>query len=160
MVTIIMGVTGSGKTTIGSLLASRLGWKFHDADDFHSAASRGKMSQGIPLTDHDRSSWLDSLQELIRGNLQAGTPAVLACSALKDAYRATLKVDDRVKFVYLKGAYSQIETRLKNRTGHYMPAKLLASQLETLEEPKDVLTVDITHTPEEITQIVCKGLAL
>ena len=155
-----MGVAGSGKTTIGSLLANELGWRFYDADDFHTEANREKMAQGTPLTDDDRASWLAVLQELIRSNLHAGISSVLACSALKDSYRAILKADGQVKFVYLKGTYSQIEMQLKNRTGHYMPAKLLASQLEILEEPKDALVADITQPPGEIIRNIRKGFTL
>jgi len=157
---ILMGVAGSGKTTIGLLLANKLGWKFYDADDFHTETNREKMSHGMPLTDHDRASWLTSLQELIHNNLQVETPFVLACSALKESYRALLKVDEQVKFIYLKGTYSEIEVRLKNRAEHYMPVKLLASQFEILEEPQDALVINIIQTPEEIIQIICKGLAL
>jgi gluconokinase len=160
MILIIMGVAGSGKTTVGSLLADKLGWKFYDADDFHSESNREKMSRGTPLTDEDRFSWLTSLQGLIRSNLQSRTSLVLACSALKDSYRSMLKVNDQVRFVHLKGTYSQIEARLKNRTGHYMPVQLLASQFEALEEPQDALAVDITQSPEEIISIIRKGFTL
>ncbi len=155
-----MGVAGSGKTTVGSLLASELGWRFFDADDFHPETNREKMSKGIPLNDDDRASWLGTLRELIRANLEAGTSAVLACSALKDSYRVVLKVDEQVKFVYLKGAHSQIEARLQNRMGHFMTAALLASQFQTLEEPKNALVVDITSPPREIIQHIRKGLVL
>jgi gluconokinase len=160
MVVIIMGVAGSGKTTIGSLLADELGWDFYDADDFHTEASRTKMSQGIPLTDDDRAVWLASLRELICKNIQSQKASVLACSALKQSYRATLKVNRDVEFVYLKGSFQQIKTRLMRRTGHYMPPKLLASQFDILEEPADALKVDISHTPQEIIKSIRKGLNL
>jgi carbohydrate kinase (thermoresistant glucokinase family) len=118
------------------------------------------MSQGIPLTDDDRASWLASLRELIYRNIQSQRACVLACSALKQSYRALLKVDRDVEFVYLKGSFHQIETRLRRRTGHYMSPTLLASQFEILEEPADVLKVDISPTPQEIVMSICKGLNL
>lgn len=160
MIVVIMGVSGSGKTTIGSLLAIRLGWKFYDADDFHNQANRDKMSNSIPLTDQDRSTWLASLRELLQESINSATSTVLACSALKGAYRSNLNVDGQVKFVYLKGTYSEIESRLKNRTGHFMPIKLLKSQFEALEEPVDALAIDINHSTEEIIQLILKGLVL
>jgi len=160
MIIIIMGVAGSGKTTIGSLLANELGWAFYDADDFHSASNRSKMTQGTALTDEDRAGWLLSLKELVAKNIQQNTSAVLACSALKNSYRDTLKVNDQVKFIYLQGTYEQIKKRLNNRTGHYMSAGMLDSQFHTLEEPQNVLTIDITHTPQEIISIIRKGFNL
>ena len=160
MIIIVMGVSGSGKSTVGSRLADELGWAFYDADDFHNEANRSKMSHGIPLTDDDRSTWLASLRELIQKNVYSETSIVLACSALKESYRAILNVDEQVRFVYLKGSYAEIESRLKNREGHFMPVKLLTSQFETLEEPANALPVKVTHTLEEIIQIIRKGLAI
>jgi gluconokinase len=133
MIIIIMGVAGSGKTTIGSLLARELGWKFYDADDFHSELNRAKMSQGISLTDEDRADWLITLKELIAQNIQQNAPAILACSALKNSYRDTLKVNEQVKFIYLQGTYEQIKKRLNDRSGHFMSAGMLDSQFQTLE---------------------------
>jgi gluconokinase len=155
-----MGVSGSGKTTIGSMLSHELGWAFFDADDFHPLANREKMSQGIPLTDEDRSEWLKALQEMIRKNLKEGVSCVLACSALKQRYRDQLTVDKKVRFVYLHGMYDQIETRMKRRQDHYMPVQLLKSQFEALEEPQDAITVDISLAPEEIVNIICKGIQI
>jgi gluconokinase len=155
-----MGVSGSGKTTIGSMLSHELGWAFFDADDFHPLANREKMSQGIPLTDEDRSEWLKALQEMIRKNLKEGVSCVLACSALKQRYRDQLAVDKKVRFVYLHGMYDQIETRMKRRQDHYMPVQLLKSQFEALEEPQDAITVDISLAPEEIVNIICKGIQI
>jgi gluconokinase len=160
MIIIIMGVAGSGKTTIGSLLADELGWAFHDADGFHSEANRAKMSQGIALTDEDRAGWLLSLKDLIVQNIQQNTSAVLACSALKNSYRNILKVNERVKFVYLQGTYEQIKTRLTNRSGHYMSADMLESQFQTLEEPQDILTIDISNSPQDIVTLIRKGFNL
>lgn len=150
-----MGVSGSGKTTIGSLLAKELNWKFYDADDFHSESYKEKMSHGIPLTDEDRIHWLQALQNLMQTEKDS---FVLACSALKTTYRDVLKINEQVKFVYLKGSFEQIEKRLKERKNHYMPVNLLRSQFDTLEEPKDALTIDISHTPQEMIEMIRKGL--
>ena len=157
---IIMGVAGCGKSTIGAMLAHELGWDFYDADDFHSESNRIKMAQNIPLTDEDRAGWLDSLRSLIGQNIQNERSIVLACSALKKSYRDTLMINDQVEFIYLRGTYEQIEARLLQRSGHFMSAKMLASQFDILEEPQDALTIDITHTPQEIISIIRKGLAL
>ncbi len=157
---IVMGVSGCGKSTIGAKLADELGWEFFDADDFHPAANREKMAQGIPLTDADRADWLAALQHLLRTHAEDGTPCVLACSALKQRYRDTLAVNEKVRFAYLRGSFDQIETRMKRRKDHYMPVELLKSQFEALEEPRDAVIVDISHAPEEIIQIIRKGIAL
>lgn len=157
---IVMGVSGCGKSTIGAKLADEFGWEFFDADDFHPAANREKMAQGIPLTDADRADWLAALQHLLRTHAEDGKPCVLACSALKQRYRDTLAVNEKVRFAYLRGSFDQIETRMKRRKDHYMPVELLKSQFETLEEPRDAVIVDISHTPEEIIQIIRKGIAL
>lgn len=161
MVIILMGVSGSGKTTIGQLLAQRLGWTFYDGDDFHPPANVEKMRQGIPLTDADRDSWLTSLAQLIDSLLQNDRSAVLACSALKQNYRTRLqrRAED-VRFVYLKGDYDLIRQRLTNRHGHFMPADLLASQFATLEEPQGVLTIDTSQSPEVIVTAITISLRL
>jgi gluconokinase len=156
MIIIIMGVSGSGKTTIGRLLAEELDWKFYDADDFHSAANKDKMSRGVALTDEDRADWLMSLRELLNQNIEEKQSVVLACSALKQIYRDGLLINDEVHFVCLRGSYQQIEARMKERKEHYMKAKMLKSQFETLEEPSDALIVDITKKPEEIVAIICR----
>ncbi len=156
-----MGVSGSGKTTIGSLLAGDLGWHFHDADDFHPESNREKMAHRIPLTDRDRAEWLLSLRNLLIQNSLSNRSVVLACSALKEAYRKTLSIDGAlVYFVYLKGASAQIEPRMKKRKGHYMSADMLASQFEALEEPNDALVVDIMQTPAEIVAAIREGLKI
>ena len=160
MMIVIMGVAGSGKTTIGSLLAKELDWSFYDADDFHSESNRIKMSQGIALTDEDRADWLASLRKLIEENLQENKSAVLACSALKNTYRSKLQVNEHVKFVYLQGSYEQIKTRLQNRPGHFMSAGMLDSQFEILEEPENALIVYITNSPQDILTIIRKGFNL
>lgn len=160
MVIVLMGVTGSGKTTIGRLLSRELGWKYYDADDFHSPANIEKMRNAIPLTDDDRRPWLETLRDLIRECLALGDSAILACSALKESYRECLLIDEKVKLVYLKGDYETIQRRLKGRHNHYMNPRLLDSQFETLEEPKDAWDVDISLSPEEIVELIKSHLGL
>jgi gluconokinase len=155
VIAIVFGVSGAGKTTIGRLLAQELGWHFYEADDFHSQANINKMRRGIPLTDEDRSPWLESLRRLIKRSLEAGQNAVLACSALKRAYREQLHVSDELKFVFLCGDYALIEKQLRKRRGHFMNPELLQSQFADLEEPKpdeDVITLELGRTPEEIVE--------
>jgi len=155
MIIVLMGVSGSGKTTIGQRLAQSLGWTFYDGDDFHPQANIDKMRQGIPLTDGDRDSWLTALQQLIDSLLQNDRSAVLACSALKQTYRNRLQRDlAHVRFVYLKGDFDLIRRRLMSRQGHFMRADLLRSQFATLEEPQGVLTVDISRSPEQIVTTI------
>lgn len=160
MVVVLMGVAGSGKTTVGRLLASRTGATFYDADDFHPEANVEKMRRGVPLTDADRRPWLEALRALVAACLARGERAVLACSALKEEYRERLHVDGRVKFVYLKGDYSLIEERLRNRRGHFMRPQLLESQFDALEEPARALHVDVSAPPEEIVRRIEEGLGL
>lgn len=160
MVVIMMGVAGSGKTTVGKLLASQLGWTFADADDYHSAANVEKMRNGIPLTDSDRAPWLESLRSLIASWIAAGTNAVLACSALKESYRERLLVGPEVHFVYLKGDRGLLEERMRARHGHFMAERMLESQFETLEEPEDAVVVDVDRSPEEIVGEIRKRMAL
>ncbi len=155
---IVMGVAGCGKSTIGRQLADRLGWPFYDGDDFHPAANVDKMRRGQPLTDEDRSGWLSALADLIRDHVRRNQAAVVACSALKQAYREQLQVDARVRFVYLRGDRDLIETRLRQRTGHYMPTSLLASQFAILEEPADALTIDIGQSSEQIIAEIVQQL--
>jgi gluconokinase len=143
MVVVLMGVTGSGKTTVGRALAQSLGWAFYDADDYHPPANVAKMASGVPLTDNDRWPWLDRIADML-GRVQAnGSHAVLACSALKQTYRDRIARAGDVHFVYLKGDLATIEARLAARRHKYMPASLLPSQFATLEEPADALVVDI-----------------
>ena len=157
-VIVVMGVSGSGKTTVGAKLAQELGWSFYDADDFHSEANRKKMAQGMALNDEDRAEWLAALRGLISKHLEEGSSCVLACSALKQRYRDTLAVNEKVRFAYLRGSFEQVETRMKRRKDHYMPVQLLQSQFEALEEPLDAVIVDISHTPEDIIHIIRKGI--
>lgn len=155
-----MGVTGSGKTTVGSLLASRLVWQFADADDFHSPANKAKMHAGIPLKDADRQPWLAAIHNQIAKWTATGQDAVLACSALKRSYRGILWSGPGVHFVYLKGSYELIAGRLRSRTDHFADEHILAGQFADLEEPRDALTVDIRPTPEKIVDEICHGLKL
>jgi gluconokinase len=153
VIVIVFGVSGAGKTTIGKLLAQELGWRFYEADDFHSQTNINKMRSGIPLTNDDRSPWLESLRQLIKRSLEAGENAVLACSALKRAYRQRLRVSDEVKFVFLRGDYALIEKQLRLRRGHFMNPALLRSQLAGLEEPnpdEGVVTIELGRTPREL----------
>lgn len=145
-----MGVTGSGKTTVGRLLAERMHYSFFDADDFHPPASVEKMRSGHPLSDADRLPWLRTLRELIDDELQAGRSLVLACSALRQSYRdALVSSAGQVVFVYLKIDPETARRRLEARAGHYMPASLIPSQFETLEEPEHAIMVDGELPPAE-----------
>ncbi len=156
-----MGVSGSGKTTVGKLLAASLNWDFVDADDFHPAANIEKMSRGIPLDDADRMPWLRQIQSAIGDWLQAKKNAVLACSALKATYRDLL-CGDRVqmKLVYLKGDFELISQRLQQRSNHYMKANLLSSQLAALEEPQNAIVIDASQSPEAIVQQIIDRLEI
>ena len=160
MIVIVMGVVGSGKTTVGRLLAQRRGWEFADADDFHPAVNIEKISRGIPLGDEDREPWLDRLRESILGWIARGRNVVLACSALKRAYRKKLDAGPEVRFVYLKGSATLIAKRLRSRHGHFAGEQILASQLADLEEPEGALTVDIAATPAQIVDKIRQGLGL
>lgn len=154
-----MGVSGSGKTTVGRQLAAHLGVEFLDADDFHSLENVAKMKAGTPLTDADRTGWLARLRSQIENHLAAGRPAVLACSALREAYRETLhQHDERIHVVFLRGDFAAIQKRLAARRGHYMPATLLASQFAALEEPRDAITVSIELPPEEAVLEIVREL--
>lgn len=143
MIIIVMGVAGAGKTTVGKLLAAKLGWEFADADNFHSARNIEKMRSGQPLTDADRAPWLASLRVRIEGWVAANNNGVLACSALKQSYREHLVLGPEVRIVYLKGDLTVLRERLRSRQSHYMREEMLASQLAVLEEPDDAITVDI-----------------
>ncbi len=146
-----MGVAGSGKTTIGRQLAIDLGWPFFEADDFHSAANRKKMSRGVPLDDADRAPWLEALRARIDECLAAGQSAVVICSALKEKYRQTLMGGtSAVSLVFLSGDLATIQARIVQREGHFMKAGMLQSQFEILETPANALVLDVRMSPEAI----------
>jgi gluconokinase len=151
-----MGVVGAGKTTIGSLLAQKLGWEFADADDFHPPANIEKISRGIALDDNDRAPWLAALRSAILRWNSHNQNAVLACSALKRKYRDELR-GDNVQFVYLEGSYELIRERLHGRHGHFATESILKTQFEDLEVPTHAITVNIDKTPAEIAgEIIAK----
>jgi gluconokinase len=162
MVILLMGVSGSGKTTVGQLLTSQLGWEFADGDDYHPAANIEKMRSGIPLTDAERTPWLETLHTLIVGWVSEQTNAILACSALKRTYREILRITPDVRIVYLKGTPQLLQQRLHARVGHFMTERMLQSQLATLEEPQDedAVMVDISQSPAEIVAEIRTKLAL
>src|SRR5882757_4145832 len=138
-----MGVTGSGKTTVGTLLATQLGWEFADADQFHPAANVERMARGIALTDADREPWLTALHDAIVQWLAEERKVVLACSALKRSYREKLGIGGAVRLVYLKGSYDLIAARLRERHGHFATEAILADQFAALEEPDEAIVVSV-----------------
>ncbi len=158
MIVIVMGVTGSGKTTVGKMLAQRLGWEFADADDFHSAANKDKMHRGIPLTDADRMPWLAAMHEYLAKENAERRSVILGCSALKQSYRAILEDGLSARLVYLKGSYEVIDAHLRARKGHFADDKILAAQFADLEEPSDAIVVDVQLKPEQIVDEICKQL--
>lgn len=160
-IVILMGVTGSGKTTIGQLLAKDCNWPFYDGDDFHPTANVDKMRRGIPLTDEDRAPWLAVLEHLIRDLITQAQSAVISCSALRQSYRDRLAANrDEVIFVYLKGDYDLARERLLSRKDHFVKADLLESQFDTLEEPEGVLTIDTAQEPDVIVGQIRQTLGL
>jgi gluconokinase len=160
MVIVLMGVSGSGKTTVGERLAEALGGQFFEGDAYHPPANVEKMHAGTPLDDADREPWLAILSREIGHWLDEGTTAILACSALKQSYRDVLKAGRAgVHFVHLDGDEALIRRRLGQRQGHYMPPSLLASQLATLESPGDALTIDIGQSPAAIVAHVLEAIA-
>ncbi len=159
MIYILMGVSGSGKTTVGQLLAKTLQCGFHDADEFHSAANKAKMHNGIPLTDDDRWPWLAAMRAAIDTARAEGRTHVFTCSALRQTYRDRLTpADGGVTFVYMKGDAAVIGGRLAERSDHFFNPALLQSQFETLEEPRDALVLDIRQTPEALVQRILAGV--
>ena len=158
---IVMGVSGSGKTSVGRSLAEKLGWDFYDADDFHPPANVAKMASGTPLDDSDRAPWLAVLHDLISSSLKADRPGVLACSALKERYRQQLMDGNQgVQIVYLKGSYDLIWSRMEKRTDHYMKPHMLKSQFDALEEPANAFTIDIAMSLDEIVQEIISSLSI
>ena len=154
----IMGVSGTGKTTIGNLLSQKIHIPFFDADDLHSPANKEKMRSGQPLNDEDRQEWLQKIHELAIEHMQLNG-AIIACSALKEKYRTIL--NDKIQeplWIFLQGSYEMIYRRLKERKGHYMPASLLQSQFDNLEIPNNAVKISIENTPGEIVELICKKL--
>ena len=163
-ITIIMGASGSGKSTVGRALADALGCPFYDGDDFHPPQNVAKMAAGTPLTDADRGPWLARLAELIRGHLERDEPAVLACSALKRAYRDVLRVDPaharRIRFVYLQGDFDTLRQRMAARPDHFMRPEMLRSQFTALEEPgpdEAALVLPVTLPVDALVQAIRDG---
>jgi len=158
---VLMGVAGSGKTSVGQRIADILDWPFFDGDEFHLQENIAKMSQGIPLDDDDRRAWLVSLHDLITQHLRARKSLLVACSALKREYRNQLREDNyEVNFVYLRGDYEVISQRLKQRKNHYMAVSMLQSQFDDLEEPEEAIVIDINQKLEDIVDQILQNLDL
>lgn len=163
MAVVLMGVTGSGKTTVGNVLAERLAWSFLDGDDFHPPENVAKMAAGTPLTDEDRQPWLRRLAVEIGARIDRGDSCLLGCSALKQTYRQALQADrlgPQVRFVHLSGSEELIAARLASRVHRYMPASLLRSQFEALEPPGEATIIQIDTTPENIAERIVRALNL
>lgn len=164
MIVILIGIAGSGKTTVGQCLAAHLGWRFVEGDDFHSPANVAKMSQGVPLEERDRWPWLRALRAQIVALQQQGKSAIITCSVLKQRYRDVLRPDgdEAIQFVYLKGEAAMLRSRLQQRQDHFMQAEMLDSQLAILEEPEDAIAVDIgnNQTPKQIVAAIIARLDL
>jgi gluconokinase len=161
-VLVVMGVSGSGKSTVAGLLAGRLGWDLAEGDDLHPAANVAKMQAGHPLTDEDRWPWLESIADWIRAHTSSGRPGVVTCSALKKRYRDILR-GEGVVFVFLEGSKDRISDRLASRHGHFMPPALLASQFDALEAPNEdenYISLCVTATPAEEAQEIIDRLGL
>lgn len=162
MVIVLMGVSGSGKTVVGKALAADLNWTFIEGDDFHPAANVEKMRNGVPLNDEDRRPWLQALRTRVEEACERDENLIVACSALKDAYRDFLEQHDPacVDFVFLNGSNELIRERLEKREGHFMDPELLRSQLDTIEPPADALEVDIAPAPPDIAAEIRRKLDL
>ncbi len=165
LVIVVMGVSGSGKSAVGSALAARLEWTFLDADDLHPAVNVEKMRHGIPLTEEDRKPWMQAVSRAVHDRAASGA-SVLACSALaqwqRDVLRAGMPAGADIRFVYLKGASDEIDRRLRARVGHFMPESLLRSQLQALEEPDatEALAVDVHPPVPAIVETIVRELHL
>ena len=163
VIVIIFGVSGAGKTTLGKLLARDLGWQFYEADDFHTQANIDKMRHGVALTDDDRCPWLERLRKRIERSLEASEDAVLACSALKEKYRRYLRLNVKVKLVFLRGDYELIADRLRKRRGHFMDPELLQSQFDDLEEPQPgerAVVIEPEGSPRELVRKIKRKLQI
>jgi carbohydrate kinase (thermoresistant glucokinase family) len=158
MIVVLMGVCGSGKTTVGKALAERLHWRFLDADDFHPLANVEKMARGMALTDDDRWPWFDRIVAELKRQHAASAHVVVACSALKQVYRERLAQAGDVRFAYLKGGAATIAPRLAGRSGHFMPASLLTSQFATLEEPSTAIVIDVAEPVEAQVAAITRAL--
>jgi gluconokinase len=161
MILILMGVTASGKTTIGTRLAAVEHWEYAEGDDYHSEANKAKMHAGIPLTDADRAPWLATLHEVLLGWYRSGTSGVLACSALKQSYRDALSADipsSDLHFVLLEVPKAVLAERLARRTDHYMSPALLDSQIATLESPRDAIRVAADRQPDDVVREIMDAI--
>ena len=157
MIVVVMGVSASGKSTVGECVAARLGWHFEDGDNFHPAENKEKMARGEPLNDADRWRWLDSLRNRIRVAADRGEGLVLACSALKEIYRERLTVPGApgaMRFVYLKISLEAARQRLASRRGHFMPTALIESQFADLEEPRNAQWLNAEANPNDLVQAI------
>lgn len=163
MIAILMGVTGSGKTTVAEALMHRTGWRFAEGDDYHPAANKAKMHAGQELTDEDRAPWLAALHGVLERWVREGTKGVMTCSALKESYRRALVdglPEGAARFVLLEVPRSELEERLERRTGHFMNPALLDSQLQTLEVPGDAVHVRAVGDPGAVAEAVMEGLGI
>jgi gluconokinase len=161
VILVLMGVTASGKTTIGTRLAALEHWEYAEGDDYHSAANKAKMHAGIPLTDEDRAPWLATLHEVLLGWHRSGTSGVLACSALRQAYRDELSAgipSTELRFVLLEVPKEVLQERMAERKGHYMSPALLDSQIATLEMPKDAIRVAGDRPPDEVVREIVTAI--
>jgi gluconokinase len=157
-IVVVLGVAGSGKTTVGTMLADAMHCVFLEGDSLHSAANVEKMSHGIPLTDADRAPWLVAIHARLLDAFTRGECLVVGCSALKESYRTVLAEGIPITWVYLRGPAALIRSRLQHRTGHYTKANMLASQFEALEEPSDALIVDVSQSPAAIVERILAEL--
>jgi gluconokinase len=158
MIVVVMGVAGSGKSTVGTMLADAMRCAFLDGDSLHSAANVLKLTRGIPLTDADRAPWLAAIHARLLEAFKSGRNLVVGCSALKHSYRATLAEEIVITWVYLKGSDALVRSRLRHRNAHYMKADMLDSQFDALEEPSDAIVIDVLQSPEIIAEQVLATL--
>jgi gluconokinase len=159
LVIVLMGVSGSGKTTVGEKLAAALGWSFRDADDVHPPANVEKMREGHPLSDADRAPWLAAIHDHIAKTLERGENGIVTCSALKESYRREIITDPvRVKLFFLRGDYDLLKVRMEERPGHFMKAGMLRSQFATLEPPREALTLDTSRPVDELVAEILRAV--